>query len=220
MAPETASYTAVVTDETTAYLDAVTDCLVLLPEALAAYGDTQAFADASAALGQQESTCDDHRQRLCGAIGRARPAFTDLYLRAAELSELFRMVDAVANAAEAFIRDLGAMSPSLADTTRRRLEDIAALACQATTLLTDAVESYVRALAANEPTPPITEAVERIRGLESQCDQYRETIVARAFERDTTANALAVRELAQSLDAIPDAVEDAADQLVFCWTDT
>lgn len=219
MGTGTAEHTADVADRTGTYLTAVEDCLVVLPQALAVYGDTQAFADATAELGRQESVCDDYRRRLCGAVGRARPEFTALYLRGAELTELFTMVDAVPDAAETFVRDLDAMSPTLTGPTAERLADIAALACEANALLTEAIEAYVRALATDDSPPAIADAVDRITELESQCDQYRDEIVARAFEGRSTADALVVRELVRSLDAIPDAIEDAADQLVFCRAD-
>ena len=219
MATGTAEYTAGVADKTTTYLTAVEDCLALLPRALAVYDDAQAFTDATADLGAQESVCDEHRRRLCGAVGRARPEFPALYLRGAELTELFTMVDTVPDAAETFVQDFDAMSPALTDATVRQMQDIAALAYQASELLAQAVETHVRALVTDDSAPPIASAVERITELESQCDQYRDEIVARAFEQQSTADALVVRELVQSLDAVPDAIEDAADQLVFCWSD-
>jgi uncharacterized protein Yka (UPF0111/DUF47 family) len=219
MAPGPAEYTTDVAEKATAYLTAVEDCLVLLPQALAVYDDARTFTDTTAELGQQESVCDEHRRRLCGAVGRARPEFSALYLRGAELTELFTMVDAVPDAAETFVRDFDAMSPALAEATARRMQDMAALVCQASELLTRAIETYVRALVTDDSVPPVAGAVERITELESQCDQYRNEIVARAFEQQSTADALVVRELVQSLDAVPDAVEDAADQLVFCWSD-
>jgi uncharacterized protein Yka (UPF0111/DUF47 family) len=218
MGTGTAEHTTDVADRTATYLTAVADCLVALPQALAVYGDAR-FADAAAELGRRESVCDDHRRRLCGAVGRARPEFSALYLRGAELTELFTMVDAVPDAAETFVRDLDAMSPTLAEPTVDRLADIAALACEATALLTEAIEAYVRALVTDDDAPAIADAVDRIRDLESQCDQYRDELVARAFERRSTADALVVRELVRSLDAVPDAIEDAADQLAFCCAD-
>jgi len=219
MATGTAEYTADVAEKTTAYLTAVEDCLVLLPQALAVYDDTPAFTETAVELGAQESACDDHRRRLRGAVGRAGPESTALYLRGAELTELFTMVDAVPDATESFVQDLDAMSPTLTETTARRLEDIAALACQANELLTQAIDAYVHALVTDDSAPPITDAIERITDLESQCDHYRNEIVSQAFDRQSTADALVRRKLVQSLDAVPNAIEDAADQLMFCWTD-
>jgi len=219
MATGTAEYTTDVADKTTTYLTAVEDCLVLLPQALAVYDDTQAFTDSAVELGERESVCDDYRRQLCGAVGRARPEFTALYLHGAELTELFTMVDAVPDATESFIQDLDAMSPTLTETTARRLEDIAALVCQANELLTQAIDAYVHALVTDDAAPPIADAIDRITDLESQCDHYRTEIVTQAFDRQATADALVVRELVQSLDAVPNAIEDAADQLMFCWTD-
>jgi uncharacterized protein Yka (UPF0111/DUF47 family) len=158
MATGTAEYTTDVADKATTYLTAVEDCLVLLPQALAVYDDTQAFTDATVELGDQESVCDDYRRVLCEAVGRARPEFTALYLHGAELTELFTMVDAVPDAAEAFVQDLAAMAPTLTETTARRIEDIAALVCQANTLLTQATDAYVQALVTGDSAPPITDA--------------------------------------------------------------
>lgn len=220
MATGTTEHTTDVADRTATYLTAVEDCLRVLPRALAVYGESQAFADATAELGRKESVCDDHRRRLCGTVGRARPEFAALYLRGAELTELFTMVDAVPDAAERFVRDLDSMSPALTEPTVDRLEEVAALACEANALLTEAIEAYVRALVTDDPAPAIADAVERITDLESQCDQYRDEIVARAFERQSTVDALVVRELVRSLDAVPNAIEDAADQLMLCWADT
>lgn len=220
MATRSPDYADIVAEKTVTYLDAVEDCLVLLPQTLSAAADGRPLTDASDALVEQESVCDQHRRRLCGAIGRSRPNYTDVYLRAADLAELFSMVDAIPDAAERFVRDFEAMSPSLSESTLTTLQDVAVLTLSGVKLLTDAIETYVESLLTDGPNPPVGDAVDRISKLESQCDQYRNDVLSQAFEAHSTADALVVRALLQSLDAVPNAVEDAADHLLFCWSDT
>lgn len=217
MATQTTEYAAVVTDRTETYLDAVEDCLLLVPQALSAYDDGS-FPETTTALVKQESVCDEHRRQLRHAIGRAQPNFTDVYLRAADLAELFSLVDEVPNAAEAFVRDLDAMSPTLDDETLTAYADVATLAVSATQLLAQGISAYVEALVTTGPTPDVSDTVDRIAALESRCDDHRNRVISRAFERRPTDEALTVRALTQSLDAVPDATEDAADHLLFCGT--
>jgi len=214
MGTSSTAYADTVTTRTDAYLAAVERCLDCLPRAVAMYGD-EGFEDVARLLAERESTCDERLRALRSTLRSADPNFTHAYLRASDLAALFDSVDEVPNAAEAFVRDLDAMAPALADDTQRAFAAVAADTVRATELLTGAVRTYVGAMVTPGPTPAIAEPVERVAALETECDEHRRAVCRRAFAGGPTPQALVVRELAQSLDAVPDAAEDAGDRLLF-----
>ncbi|QIO21480.1 hypothetical protein [Haloarcula sp. JP-L23] len=219
MAIPTAEYANTVTTRTATYLDAVADCVLLLPQILAAYDDDPARREAlTTQLADRESACDDHLRSLRTDIARATPNFTDVYLRADALVELYACIDEIPNAAETFVRDLDAVSPELDPQTLATFTDVAALAARATRLLVSTTRGYVQSLTTAGPSPHVSGTVDRIAGIESQCDDRRHAVTSRAFDDLAVEDALLVRDLARSLDTVPDAVEDAADHLRFCWS--
>ncbi|MFB6074152.1 MAG: DUF47 family protein [Haloarculaceae archaeon] len=214
MATGIEQYGDAVTATTDEYLESVRSCVSVLPATLLRYGEGE-FAATADRLVERESTCDYHLRELRTVLGEARPNTTDLYLRSGDVMELYAQVDAVPNAAESFVRERIAVEPDLDEATRDDLAAMAALTTRATMLLTEVIGEFVASLVTAGPAAAVADAVDQVADLESQCDGLRQDVVVRAFERRPTAEAMLVRDLAESLDAAADAAEDAADHLLF-----
>lgn len=212
----TDEYARDVTSETAAYLDAVTDCVALLPEALERYGDP-AFEETADRLCDRESDADDHLLEIRGLVGDlAPPNYTDVYLRTGEVMRLYARIDAVPNAAERFVRDLRAVEPTLSAPVQDDLRQMATLTADATDELAAVTAEYVDTLVTEGgQSGDVTADVERIAALESEADGHRQAAVERVFADHAAEGAILVRDLAESLDSAADAAEDAAAHLLF-----
>jgi len=214
MGTATDEYAESVTAATTDYLDSVRACTALLPATVLRYGEP-AFQETAERLADRETACDEHLRDVRRLLGDAEPNYTDVYLRTAEVMELYELLDDVPNAAERFVRDLDAIRPDLSAATRDDFAKLSALASRATWLLTDLLDVYVTQLVTAGPGSAVLGEVQRVGGLEARADDRKFTVVTRSFDRLETADAVVVRELAESLDATLDAAEDAADHLLF-----
>jgi len=215
MATLTDEYGDDVLEATVAYLADVRDCVSLLPTALERYG-TDEFGPTAQSLCERESACDASLREIRRLLGDAAPPnYTEVYLRTGEVMRLYAAVEAVPNATERFVRQLDTIDPDLSQSVRTEFGAMAATTVEAADLLADLTEACVVDLVGGGETGGYTAEIERIAALESDCDGHRAAVVEEAFARLETAEALLVRDLAASLDAAPDAVEDAADHLLF-----
>jgi len=201
---------------TASFCDGVRGCTALLPPALGAVvdGEAEAFAETAADAAAVESTCDERIRALRDHFVELDPTLTGVYLQARDLLELFSRLDAVANAVEDALAGLASMEPSLGP-AGEPLGELAELAAASAARLADAVESYVRALCTGEPSRVDRDAVEAVRDAENRCDDLKRGALAAAFAPGLSVNGLAIREVTLALDAVPNAVEDAADYLSF-----
>lgn len=214
MATATDAYAESVTGSTEDYLDSVRTCTALLPATLLRYGEPE-FHESVMRLGDYESTCDAQLRELRSLLGDAEPNYTDVFLRTPDVMELYALLDEVPNAAEQFVRDLDAVRPALSDPTHEDFVNAAALSSRATWLVCDVVGRYVSSLVSPGGSVDVTDTAERVSALERRADDRTYAAIERSFDRLETADALVVRDLAQSLDATLDAAEDAADHLLF-----
>lgn len=216
MDAQTQGYAAAVRSHTDTYLDRVTDCTARLPDALDAYGThPEAFEAAVGDIAINETDSDDALRDLRTFLSESSsPNYTDVYLRADDVARLYTAIDEMPNAVERFARELRAIAPELDDDLRATVREMVALTVEATETLATATRDYVESLVTEGETARVTEAVEEVATLESECDRLKYDGLARAFDVEPTADALAVRELVLTLDAAMDAVEDAGDQLL------
>lgn len=204
--------------QTASALDLTADCVTALHSLLSAYPD-DGYEDAVARVSRLESDCDSATRRICALVADADVRdlgirLTHVHLYAGQTIELFHALDEVANAVEQFAADLAAVRPSLPADVRRCFLEMAACAGDAMTALRDAVSEYVDVLCNPEASTSIAEDVQRIRVVESECDQLRNEAVAAAFDDADGATALVCRELAGALDSVVDAMEDVTDRMV------
>ncbi|PSP84990.1 hypothetical protein BRC83_03525 [Halobacteriales archaeon QS_1_68_17] len=202
---------------TDVYLRQVRNCTRRLPDAVRAYGtDREQFRHEVERLSAVESECDSTLRQVRALVGESMPPnFTVAYLHAGDVVDLYAEVDAVANRAEQFGRELAAIEPAVTDPELASLVEMAEMTDEATGVLTNAVLDRADDLSTVGEVPPIEDAVEAIDALESECDAAKYELIETGFTDGTTVEALAVRELALVLDGAMDAVEDAADHLVY-----
>ena len=89
---------------------------------------------------------------------------------------------------------------------------MADLAVEAFDALAEAVVAYLETLESGADTDPAP-ALERVRRLESDCDDHRRDAVRAAFDTEPTADALSIRIVLHETDAVADGIETAADAL-------
>ena len=211
----TDAYGTDVRTATVGYLDAVCNCIELLPVTIEQYGDPS-FEETAALLCEHEPTADEHLQELRTVLSdTVPPNYTDVYFRTDEVMRLFALIDAVPNVAEDFIHDLETIQPMLPGPVIDDFAEIATVTVTATDHLADVTEAYIAELVTEGQTDNYTDGIEAIAALEGQADARRQAVVERVFDDGATPGALLVRDLAQSLDSAPDAAEDAADHLLF-----
>ncbi|WP_276301162.1 DUF47 domain-containing protein [Halorussus lipolyticus] len=220
--PSESGYAEEVCALTEQYLERVAEATAALPAALDAYDeDADAFEEATQTVADHESACDETLRDLRTAVGKSMPPnYSRFYLRIDDVSRLYAAIDEIPNRAERFVRELRAMRPALDDRTRETCREMALLVHEAASALADLTADYVARLVAPEaapddPTPGVTERVDELAVLESECDGLKYDALSAAFDAHSTADALVVRELVLTLDAAMDAVEDVGEQLLF-----
>ncbi|GGN16596.1 DUF47 family protein [Halarchaeum nitratireducens] len=203
-------------DAMSSFCEGVRDCTAHLPVAVAAYGDgdAESFHETAADAAAIESACDDRARDVRDGLVALDPELTGVYLRARDLLELLSRIDAVANAVEDALAALAAMEPDV-DGVADRLVSLSDLAAECAARLCDAVEEYVAALCDGRRPTVDHGDFDDVREFEDRCDELKQAALAAAFEPGLSVNGLALREVALALDAVPNAVEDAADHFSF-----
>jgi hypothetical protein len=230
--PSESEYAAEVCALTERYLEQVAETTAALPVALDAYAeDEDAFEEAARTVAERESACDATLRDLRTAVGKSMPPnYSQFYLRIDDVSRLYAALDEIPNRVERFVRELRAMRPALDDRTRATCREMALLVREAVAALADLTADYVERLVAPEAScggpetddsevgdseASVTERVDSLAALESECDGLKYDALSSAFDAHPTAEALVVRELVVTLDAAMDAVEDVGDHVLF-----
>ena len=209
--------TATLVHSTETYLDQIETCLSHLPDAIDAYGDNrQAFVASVDRVRCLESDCDASVRKLRALVGDGiDPTDAEVYLRLDDVTRLYDRLDVIPNRAETFLRELRAAEPTMSAVTREAMQLIATDLARATSVLASVVTRYVESLTTGDTSVEIADDVQTITGIESACDDRRDRILDTVFTERSTADALLVRELLAGLDAIVDAIEDAAEHVLY-----
>jgi uncharacterized protein Yka (UPF0111/DUF47 family) len=179
-------------------------------------GDPAAFESTLADLRTLESECDVLVGDLRSLVGSSmNPNFTGLYLMSDALVEFYETTDSIVNGAEQFGNELAAMEPDLSAGLSGDLEEMAGFAHEATVHLSRAGTTQFENLTRPERPVDISREAEQIRAIEARCDDAKFRALDRAFSSREPVDALTVRALTNGLDAVTNAVEDAADRLVY-----
>ncbi|QDX41259.1 DUF47 domain-containing protein [Salarchaeum sp. JOR-1] len=186
------------------YLEEVTECVSALD------GVFDGGTPGVERVESLESQCDEIGRALRSALGATAPTFRGVYLQAGDLAEFYTRADDVANHAEGVALDYRATGAYLG-LVRPHLREMVADAVVASAHLETATAAYL----GDEGDDAVSEAVARIRELERACDDRRHDAVRVAFEQRDAADALVLRELVRGVDAVVDAIEDAADHIEF-----
>lgn len=203
----------VIQGRTGLFLAEVRECVGALPGIVDSYAaDPGAFSDRVKRLQAQESACNEAARELRVVVGESAAAEAFFY-PAGEFLSLVAAIDGVANRAERVATELATIEPSLSARCREALRRMAETAVGAFDALSAATTAYVEALANGGDTDAGADSIERVRELESECDDVRQAALRMAFDDAPTAEALAVRAVVHEADAVVDGMETAADSL-------
>jgi len=196
------------------YLDEVLACARALRTGLDDYLADGRIDDAAARVTALESDCDDALRDVREAVVGMPPAFSNLYLRPGEAVTFFDQADAIANRAECVVDDVRVMAPALG-TVEAELHGVVEEIVAMVRTLADAAALHFADPTGAGATAEIRPLVGEIRERERRCDDLRRSALEALFADGTTAPALAAREIVLGLDEVADAVEDAADHLIY-----
>lgn len=211
MATEAETYD--ITQDARQYLERLGDCVGTVPDVFERY-DQEIEGEVSR-VEEAESDCDvlvDEMKR--DVMGSVTPRTTGLYIRSESVVRLLRELDGIANSAEETVRTTHACRPEMPEEVRDSLTEVAERSAVATGVLADCVVRTFESF--EEPgTVDVSEEAERIRETERRCDQLKHEAVEVAFDELPTEEAVVVKDVALTLDGVPDGIEDAADVLVY-----
>ncbi|WP_128905433.1 DUF47 domain-containing protein [Halorubrum amylolyticum] len=205
--------------QTAGYLDRIDDCVALLPRALDEYASDGQYRETVDEIAALESECDDRVREITGVITNAGPddiglLNTRINFNESALLDFYKELDVVANHTERIGQEVVMMRPDADGDSFRDMQEMAARIVEMTAVLGDVVERFVRGLARSDATETLTEGIEAIRGLESECDELRNDAIATAFADDAVDQPLVYRELAILLDELANTIEDLTDRIV------
>ncbi|WP_144923291.1 DUF47 domain-containing protein [Halorubrum salsamenti] len=205
--------------QTAAYLDRIDDCVALLPRALDEYASDGPYRETVDEIAAIESECDGLVREITGTITNAGPddiglLNTRINFNESALLDFYKELDVVANHTERIVREVVMMRPDADGDSFRDMREMAGRIVEMVTVLGDVVEGFVRGLARSDTTETLTEGIEAIRGLESECDELRNDAIATAFADDAVDQPLVYRELAILLDELANTIEDLTDRMV------
>lgn len=205
--------------QTAAYLDRVDDCVALLPRVLDEYAADGPYRDTVDEIAAVESECDDLVRDLRALITGAGPddiglLNTRINFNESALLDFYNELDVVANHTERIAQEVAMMRPDAGVDAFDDMREMAARIAEMVAVLGDVVEGFVGGLARADATETLTEGIEAIRELESECDDLRNDAIATAFADEAVDQPLVYRELAILLDELANAVEDLTDRIV------
>ncbi|WP_248515047.1 DUF47 domain-containing protein [Salinarchaeum laminariae] len=181
------------------------ECVSLLPTAIRLHAeDDPGFDGVVERCSALETRCDELVQSLRRSVADDRPAFSETYLFAPGLLELAYEVDRIASECEQFVAELEAIDPSLSAAAETSMVEHAQRSAAACDRLSRGVDAALNG-------EPCRTEIDAIRVAESSCDRLKYQALSDAD--GTPGEVLLIREFAVTLDAVPNAIEDAADVL-------
>ena len=204
---------------TETYLDRIDDCVALLPRALDEYAGDGPYRETADEIAAIESECDDLVREIRGVITNAGPddiglLNTRINFNESALLDFYTELDVVANHTERIVQEVIMMRPDADVEPFRDMREMATHIVEMVAVLGDVVGRFVHGLARSDATETLTEGIESIRALESECDELRNDAIATAFADDAAGEPLVYRELAILLDELANTIEDLTDRVI------
>jgi uncharacterized protein Yka (UPF0111/DUF47 family) len=205
--------------QTATYLDQVVECVECLPPLVEQYAADEHYQSTVDRIADVESRCDRTNREISSLVADADVRdlgirLTRVHLHSRQTIELFHLVDDVANAAEQFAEELAATAPERRPEQLELLQEMAAIAAEATDSFRRLVTAFVKVVTAPECEAVVVNEVAAIREAESDCDDLRNELVRSAFAGEGVRTPFLYRELALQLDEIVDLMEDVTDLLI------
>lgn len=204
-------------ERTDAYTGSVAGTTEALADAMVVYPrDSEVLPVAKDRIDALESDCDDRLRDVRRLVGESMPPnFTEAYLRTGDLLDLYRALDTIPSRIEQFVVELAVTTPPIDRAVRACFRDMSRRIAVATERLAEVVTAYVERLVTGDEPVHVAPEADAIATYESDCDAIRDAVVRSTFADGVDAEALFVRELVVALDGVMDAVEDAADHLLY-----
>ncbi|MFC7188341.1 DUF47 domain-containing protein [Halorubrum yunnanense] len=214
-----AGFGARLESRTETYLDRIDDCVALLPRMLDEYAEGGPYRETVDEIAAVESECDGLVREIRGIITNAGPddiglLNTRINFNESALLDFYTELDVVANHTERIVQEVVMMQPEADVDPFRDMRETATRIVEMVAVLGDVVERFVRGLARSDAAETLTDGIEAIRELESECDELRNDAVATAFAADAIDQPLVYRELAILLDELANTIEDLTDRIV------
>ncbi|SNZ13051.1 TIGR00153 family protein [Natronoarchaeum philippinense] len=190
-----------------AFVESVRECVGQLPTLLSQYrGDDEAFEETVAEIDAIESQCDatvrSLRHSLVSGVDGATNAGT---------LQLLDDIDRIVSRTERFAKELAAIRPALPVSVAGTLLDMARATVEATEMLVGAIETRWLQTSPDD----IGGQCQRVRTLERECDERKYELLERLFGDPRVDDPKLLKEFVTAFDEIPNAVEDAADRLLY-----
>ena len=206
-------------EHTETYLDRINDCVALLPRALDEYASDGPYRETADEIAAIESECDGLVREIRGVITNAGPddiglLNTRINFNESALLDFYTELDVVANHTERIVQEVIMMRPDADVGPFGDMREMAARIVEMVAVLGDVVARFVHGLARSDATETLTEGIESIRALESECDELRNDAIATAFADDAIGEPLVYRELAILLDELANTIEDLTDRII------
>jgi len=206
--------------QTATYLDRIDDCVALLPRRPSTSTRAAArTARRSTKLPPSKASATTKSGEITGVITNAGPddiglLNTRINFNESALLDFYKELDVVPNHTERIVQEVAMMRPDADTDSFRDMREMADRITKMTAVLGDVVERFVRGLARSDATETLTEGIEAIRDLESECDDLRNDAIETAFADTDIDQPLVYRELAILLDELANTIEDLTDRIV------
>ncbi|GAA0661528.1 DUF47 domain-containing protein [Natronoarchaeum mannanilyticum] len=191
-----------------AFFESVRECVNLLPTLMSQYRrDDEAFAETVDRIDAIESRCDSLVRGLRHELVTTDAAGSS----AGRTLQLLDDADRIVSRAECFAKELAAIRPDLPVSVDGALLDMARTTSKATELFVDAIDEEMLLRSGDR----ISGRCQRVRTLERECDERKYELLDRLFHDPRVDDPLLLKEFVTTFDEIPNAVEDAADRLLY-----
>jgi len=222
--PAESSFGKQLESKTDTYLSGLTDCIELLPGMLEQYAASGAYEETLDRIQSLESDCDEQNRAISGAITNADAQDigllnTRIQFNASALLELYKTLDVIANHTERIAQELVMMQPSSEPDCYDGLQEMATHTVTMAETLEEVVNRFVHDLCYPDSSDTLTEEIQTVRALESECDELRNDVIATAFSDPQVDQPLVYREFAILLDELANEMEDLTDRIVIIATD-
>lgn len=209
--------------KTDTYLDRLTECVGLLPEALDQYAAGEPTDDTVERIEDLESECDQLHRDITALITNGDPADmgirnTRLNYNQSGLVEFYRRIDVMANLTERIAHEITMMRPPYDNDCFRGLREMAEEVASMQSTLEDVVERFVHNLTTIDASDSFAADIQAIRDAESRCDAIKNDVIETAFN-DGIDQPLMYRELAILVDDLANTMEDVTDGIITISSD-
>ena len=203
---------------TETYLDRLGDCISLLPELFDQYRNDEDYHETFEEIQAIESECDRLNRDINGTITNAGAEDIGLlnsrvHFNTSSLISFYGQLDVIANLTERIAQELLMIEPAHDNACFERMSEMAESAAAGMPPLVDVVVRFIHSLSTTDESDTLTEEINAVRRMESECDDLRNEIITTAFDGDVD-DPLLYREFAILLDKLANTMEDVTDQVI------